>query len=105
MPKARISAAMRTPRDRAHGADRRGLQFLAAGVATVAGTRTSPGRKITSHRIGLKFPAQRLEVPSCRSGNWAQRRVRSGLHAPPFSRTSSATSRNSPTGRGSLFVM
>ena len=48
MPKARISAAMLTPRDRAHAADRRGLQFLAAGVATVAGTRTSPGRRITS---------------------------------------------------------
>ncbi len=27
MPKARISAAMLTPRDRAHAADRRGLPF------------------------------------------------------------------------------
>ena len=59
MPKARISAAMLTPRDRAHAADRRGLQFLAAGVATVARTRTSPGRRITSYRTGLKFRAQR----------------------------------------------
>ncbi len=48
MPKARISEAMLTPLDRAHAADRRGLQFLAAGVATVPGTGTSPGRRITS---------------------------------------------------------
>ena len=48
MPKARISAAMLTPRDRAHAADRRGLPFLAAGVATVAGAWTNPGRRITS---------------------------------------------------------
>ncbi len=78
MPKARISAAMLTPRDRAHAADRRGLQFLAAGVATVARTRTSPGRRITSHRIGLKFPAQRLEVPCFTSREIARKGPRSG---------------------------
>jgi hypothetical protein len=42
MPKERIWAALLTPLNRAHVADRRGLQFLAAGVATGAGTRASP---------------------------------------------------------------
>ena len=68
MPKARISAAMLAPRDRAHAADRRDLQFLAAGVATVARTRTSPwpenhipiASAQSSLLSGWKFPVSHL---------------------------------------------
>ncbi len=41
---------MLTPRDRAHAVDRRGLQFLAAGVPTVAGRRTWPENHIPLNR-------------------------------------------------------